>query len=420
MQGNIIPSQQAGNTLFFKATAPALGFATYKVKTAAKTTASARGIMKDKNGLFTINTSIYTLQLDAAQGGKIVSLLAKKLDNKEFVDSNSKYGFNTLRGNFHDEGGLKTTLNNPAEITILENGPYHYKLAIHTSIAGTPVTQTISVFDDSPRIDFNLDIDWKKNTGIGAFKEKGLKASDRVKAFYNDEQKLLSLFPLNLEGQKVFKNSAFDVMESGLENTFFESWDAIKNNIIVDWVDVTDADEAYGMALFSDHTTSYTHGKDFPLGLTVQYSGAGLWGRNYSIEGPTSINYTLLPHRGNWQEAGLWQHLQDQNEPLTAVGIRLLPKATQKSLLEIKKKGWILTSFTKKGDAYYARVFNAEGDATEASIMLDTKIENASLVNLDGSVGQALNIEDTKNKSVSFSIPQMGFKTIKLKLTTQK
>ena len=37
------------------------------------------------------------------------------------------------------------------------------------------------------------------------------------------------------------------------------------------------------LALFSDHTTSYSYGEDFPLGLTAQYSGGGLWGPDYKI-----------------------------------------------------------------------------------------------------------------------------------------
>jgi alpha-mannosidase len=95
------------------------------------------------------------------------------------------------------------------------------------------------------------------------------------KAFYDDRYKLLAFFPLNLKGQKVYKNAPFDVIESHLSNTFYNTWDSIKNNIILNWVDVTDNQGKYGMALFTDHTTSYAHGADFPLALDIQYSGMG-------------------------------------------------------------------------------------------------------------------------------------------------
>lgn len=57
----------------------------------------------------------------------------------------------------------------------------------------------------------------------------------------------------------------------------FNRWDSIKHNVIVHWVDKVAGDNSCGLALFSDHTTSYVHGEDFPLALNVQYAGKGLW-----------------------------------------------------------------------------------------------------------------------------------------------
>ena len=51
--------------------------------------------------------------------------------------------------------------------------------------------------------------------------------------------------------------------------------------------------EGTGVALLADHTTSYAHGAEQPLGLTLQYSGIGLWGRNYSVQGPTEVKLRL-------------------------------------------------------------------------------------------------------------------------------
>ena len=59
----------------------------------------------------------------------------------------------------------------------------------------------------------------------------------------------------------------------------------------------------YALALFADHTTSYSHGKDYPLGLTAQYSGNGLWGPDYKITGPLKMKYAIVPHRGKWDKA---------------------------------------------------------------------------------------------------------------------
>ncbi|WP_207534571.1 hypothetical protein [Desertivirga arenae] len=119
-----------------------------------------------------------------------------------------------------------------------------------------------------------------------------------------------------IEEQKLFKNAPFDVVHSKLQNTFFNRWDSIKNNVILNWVDVTGAKNRYGMALYSDHTTSYSYGNDFPLSLTLQYSGMGLWGMNYKIKGSSVIHYSIVPNEGNWDKALLNAESTFINEPL--------------------------------------------------------------------------------------------------------
>ena len=52
--------------------------------------------------------------------------------------------------------------------------------------------------------------------------------------------------------------------------------------------------ETIALALLSDHTTSYSHGEDEPLGLTAQYSGGGLWGPNYKITQPLKMKFAII------------------------------------------------------------------------------------------------------------------------------
>src|SRR5690606_1590217 len=132
-------------------------------------------------------------------------------------------------------------------------------------------------------------------------------------------------------------------------------WDSIKNNILLNWVDITDAGNNYGCALFTDHTTSYAHGSDFPLGLTIQYSGQGLWGRDYRITHPTEINYALVPHEGKWDNAGIWIENASWNEPLLTF---LLPDGEtetepRKSLIKEIKRGWEVSSCYSEGNELY-------------------------------------------------------------------
>ena len=181
--------------------------------------------------------------------------------------------------------------------------------------------QRVSITQGSPVIDCSVRIDWRGNPRIGEFEEKdGFK--NRRRAAYDDRFKLLVLFPARLADQKVAKNAPFDVCESKLADTFYNSWEDIKNNVILDWVDVTDGSGDHGLALFSDHTTSYAHGPEFPLGLTLQYAGKGLWARDYRVDGPTEVRYALVPHAGRWDAADIPAVAASWQEPPIGVALR--------------------------------------------------------------------------------------------------
>ena len=411
----IIPSA-AGDKMIFRAEVPAFGYAVFqlqKEKAEIKNTGAKAEKLAD--GTYSLETDLYKIVVDPARGGIIKSLIAKNLDGREFVDQNSERGFNELRGNFYNKGGFKSSTQKPATVKITENGPQQVKLSVQGEIAGNPYNQTISLSQGQKRIDLNLKIDWKGKQGIGEFEETDYKSTSLKKAFYNDKYKLLSLFPLNLLDQKVYKNASFDVTESKLDNTFFSRWDEIKNNIILNWVDVTDGERKYGCALFTDHTTSYAHGKDFPLGLNVQYAGQGLWGRHYTVEGPTEIKYALIPHKGNWQEAQLWQQNELIKEPLHAVLLSGKPSKMKNSLLNLDKSGWVLSAAEVQDGNMLMRIFNAEGDAAPGIVNFSFDPGNVELVELNGITRKKLSVDEINGSyQVEIDMPQFGFRTLKL------
>jgi len=400
--------------LSFKAEIPAFGFQVFKLVEGKQHTDSSFYIERENN-LMIINSPNYQLTLDRSKGGSIISLIAKKLENKEFVDQNNKQKFSGLQANFYEKDGFKTTFKENAEIDIVSQSSTSLKLQIKTQINTVPIIKTIVLYHENPRIDFNLKINWEENIGIGINTDKKFRKNPVKKAFYDDRGKLLTIFPLNLEGQKLFKNAPFDVMESKLENTFYDSWDGIKNNMIVNWVDVTDKDEKYGFALFSDHTTTYTHDKDFPLGLNLQYSGAGLWGKNYTIDGPSEINYSIIPHRGNWQEAQIWKKNRDWDEPLRAKFLEDEPQQFSASFLNFEKQDWELTSVEQRGNEIYMRIFNPSSNSQQGKVNFKFNPGTIALVELNGDQKELIEVSKNKeNYQVEISIPQFGFRTLKL------
>ncbi|MES2061928.1 MAG: glycoside hydrolase family 38 C-terminal domain-containing protein [Bacteroidota bacterium] len=414
--GKNIPAQVVQNNLLFTAAVPSFGYNIYTISTATEDTGKGAMVTELPNGSISMESDLYRITINPKKGGSITSLFAKKL-NREMVDQTNRNGFNTLRGNFYNDGGFKSSTDDAATVTILENGPIRASVQIKGKIAGTDITQMITLNRGQKIIDLNVNIDWKKDIGVGEDVEKSTyKWTDYKKPFYNDSNKLVTVFPLNLKNQKVYKNAPFDVTESKLKNTFYNSWDSIKNTVILNWVDVTDGDGKFGMAMFTDHTTSYTHGENFPLGLVTQYSGMGLWGRGYYTEGPTNIHYAIMPHAGKWNEAGVWSASAQWNEPmLTAVNASSAVTA-QRSMVTAQK-GVVLTSAEKNGSDILLRFFNAEGGSGKKKITLNFKFGQARLVELNGKVTAELKpIKDAKGQSFfELTMPQFGFRTIRVK-----
>ena len=412
-------SASAGPQIIFNADVPSMGYNTYQLKLQIAPVLKSMAVTVLNNGDYRIESDLYVIILDPKKGGAIKSLIAKTLNNKEFVDQANARSFNELRGNFYNDGGFHSSADNTAKISVLEQGTERVKLQIQGTVDGSPFTQWLTLTKGQRRIDLQVKIDWKGNPGIGEYTVPGTyKATTYHKAFYNDKQKLLAMFPLNLKSQRVYKNAPFDVLESRLKNTFFTSWDSIKNNIILNWVDVTDADNNYGMALLTDHTGNYTHGEDFPLGLTLAYSGVGLWGRNYSITGPTNVHYALVPHAGKWVKSGIWTEGTKWNEPLIVKVSDAASNANDRyrSMMNVDGTGYDITAMNADDKDLTIRVFNAEGSAGAKKLTFDGSADKAELVELDGKKRQSLVLQkDAPGKvSVNLAIPRFGIRTIKL------
>ncbi len=421
-QGTQIPfiAKKENNNikLAFSAIVPAFGFNTFELKQGISEVAKQKsGVVFLPDGSCKLENDMYCMILDLSKGGRIKSLIAKKLNNKEFVDGRNAHSFNELQGFFYKENRFYSTIDQPAKITILEDNTLKIKVQVETKIASHPCSQIIELQQGQQRIDFILNIDWKGNPGIGEYKQQDNTRENR-RAFTNDRYKLSLLFPAALKNQQLYKNAPFDVCKSKLKNTFFGTWDSIKHNVILNWVDIVQQDEKYGMALFADHTTSYLHGDDYPLGLTVQYSGKGLWGRNYEITGPTHIKYALLPHKGKWNDAQITTASDCWNEILTPCLTNKIVPVKSKTLININQPGYEITALYKGDDGeLYCRIFNAEAKADNVKVSFDFPVKKLEEVQLNGTVVSVLTIDTKDGQSVvDVNVPRMGLKTIKITL----
>jgi len=370
----------------FVAEVPSFGYASYALKAGKEPRKTSPGIHFDSDGNCHIETPWYRLVLDKNRGGVFKQLIAKQLGNTELIDTQSAYSFGELSGHFYDKGQFYASTDAPVRFIVLEDSPLRKLVEIHGEIAGHPFKQLISLYSHQPQIDFQTTLDWQYNEGIGAYKQTESWTAN-VRAFTNDKFKLKVLFPTCLKDTKVYKNAPFDVQESKLKDTFFDSWDQIKNNVILDWVDVFDMERQQGLALFSDHTTSYIHGEDYPLGLTLQYSGIGLWGVDYQLKGASQVAYAILPHAGDWEKAKIAQSNANRQEPLIAFyGDRLT--VANRSFMAPLSDGLILSSVQTTNDALLVRLFNTQHKDLSTGLKLQFPHGKVAEVDLKGKLLQ--------------------------------
>lgn len=397
-----------GEKRLFRVRVPGLGVRSFRVASGAVREGGATAVLT-ADGNCKVETDLYSLSLDAGKGGAITRLTTKGPAAKNFIDKKSLRYFNELRGNFYNDGGFRSSTETPAKISVLEKGPLRVRVQVDGQIAGTPFTQVLTFQQGEPRIDVHLEVHWTSNHYIGESPDS-MTGHELRKQFYNDSFKLQVLFPVALAGQKIYKNAPFDVTESRLDNTFFDSWDSIKNVVVLNWVDVTDAAGKNGVAIFSDETTSYAHGPNYPLGLTVAYSGPGLFWRDYTLERPTVMDYAILPHAGRWDKAGVWTAATRWNEPLR---VQVGRKGVDRSLLRLEKAGWEVSAVTVSGHDLLVRLFNAEEkDSTQrVTVLFPVKTEN--LVALDGHVIKRIDV--ASDKTFTITAPRFGIRTIQFK-----
>lgn len=233
----------------FIADVPAFGYADYTVRKVSSGEKSAPAIV-EKEGKLIMENDMYRIVFDLSKGGTIESLVAKTLENKDFVDNGAKYSFGELSGFFYDECKFRSSKDSEAKAEILADGLMEKKVRISGTVAETPFNYVISLKAGEPEIDFELCVDWNKERRVGRFGQTDAYANPH-RAFYDDRYKLNFFFPAALgDRTDIVKDAPFDVFKSGLDNTFFCDWNEIKNNVILHWIDVEGVESDYGMACF--------------------------------------------------------------------------------------------------------------------------------------------------------------------------
>jgi alpha-mannosidase len=409
--------------VLFRAQAPAMGYASYLLTPSYhQKNENAPGkvsLTAEADGTFLLQSDLYRLRLDPKRGGAITSLFAQQF-NKDFCLPNSERLFNEYRGYFIEQQAWRSSTDSPAQIKIVENGPLRATAEIQGQVGGVPYRTRITLVEGQRRIDFHARFSFEKDTWIGDpwdIKPENRRTEQR-RSQNDGRWKLQAFFPVALDRTHLYKNAAFDVCRSQNVDTFFQRWDEIKHNIIVNWVDLVDAEETHGIALFSDHTTGYTLGPEHPLALVLGWAWeGGFWWAKHPLKGEQEMSYAIIPHQGRWDQASIAQESTRFNEPFVC---QLIDGHASKaddnfSLLTIKDPGIQVSTALIEEERLLVRLFNAESSQSEQVVSFARRPREIELVELDGRVIQRVEIRSAAGNShqVTLQIPRFGLRVLR-------
>jgi alpha-mannosidase len=392
---------------------PAFGYATYLLSALEETPKPASApVSTDSSPV--LENSLYRMEVNLERGGTVEHLILKHHGGRDMVDSTSAYAFGELRGYFGREGRFCSSVESPASIDSVNRNSLEQSISLTGQIAGMLFHKTITMREGSPLIDVSLTIRWNRGVHIGEPFEADWREPRR--SFYDTRYMLSVLFPAAVRNPVLSKDAPFDVCESHQPTTFFNRWDSIRHNVLLHWADLASQDGTAGMTLFSDRTTSYSYAPDFPLALTLQYAGPGLWGRMYPTGAETSVRYALYPHEGQWEQARVEQYAEAWQEPLIAKVFDGLP-LRNRSLLQTDCPHLEITTASASDGAFTFRLYNASRNASSAMLRLGLKGSSLAEEDLQGRELRRIPINQAEDGTVcaEVSLPPFGIRTYRLR-----
>lgn len=296
----------------------------------------------------TLENDFYRIQLD--ENCQIVSLYDKE-NQREVVKSGEyfnelqvfedyPYQFDAWEINHYYKQKM-WVIDNVAETEIINEGA-RCGLKITRNYLNSQIVQTIYLYDDIRRIDFETVIDWKE-----------------------EHQLLKAAFPVDVHANEAVYDIQFgNITRPTHENT---TWDKARFEVCAHkWADISD--DSYGLSLIND--CKYGHsaeGSTLKLSLlkcaTYPYANAD--------KGIHTFKYAILPHAGNFKEAETAKIAQLFNKPLMAKTITkqdgILPDSY--SLISCRNENILIDTVKKAEDSeeiivrmyeYFDRRTNAE------------------------------------------------------------
>ncbi len=252
------------------------------------------------------------------------------------------------------------------------------------------IKQQLIVYDKNPRIDFETSINW-----------------------YEHNQLLKVAFPLDIRCTDAACQIQFGHLRRPTHTN--TSWDIAKFEVCAQqYVDMSEC--GYGIALMNDCKYGYDFDKNVVRLTCIKSSQSP---DPLADKGSHKFTYSLLPHAGTFQDAGIERAARELNVPVivreTTSSVGSLP--SEYTFVKCNNPAVIIDTVkpAEDGEGTIIRLYESHGSRGEVSLEFNTQITDISYVNLleekisDADI--ALNVSD---KKVAFQIKPFQVITLKL------
>ncbi len=243
------------------------------------------------------------------------------------------------------------------EFSLVDYGAARVAIKTVRRAKGSIFTQIISLDSGAKSVEFYNEIDWRSPRTL-------LKAS----------------FPLAASNPKATYDLGFGTIERNNSNPRLYEFPA------QNWADVTNADGAFGAAVFSDSRSGWDKPDDNTLRLTGMHTPRSQY-REESAQhlleiGLNRFSFAVYPHEGSWKDSGVQIAAAQFNQPMAAfvVGKHKGKLGRAASLVNVSDNSAIIRCVKKAqyGDEIIVRVNEGSGRKAEnVELMFAYPIESA-------------------------------------------
>ena len=304
-------------------------------------------------------------QLSLNEAGQIVSLYDKRAHREVlkkgergnvltvFADHPTKYDAWEIEDYYRYK---HWELNDPAEITPVTDGS-RKGFRVRRTYMNSVITQTLWLYSESSRIDFETELDWHETHQI-------------LKAF----------FPLDVHATAAAYDVQFGhVVRPTHENT---SWDEARFECYAHkWMDLSE--RGYGVSLLS--ANKYGYGvSGSTVGVTLLKCATDP--NPHADQGEHRFTYSLMPHVGDFAETGVIDEAWALNQPLLARPIEAhdgtLP--SQFSLVSTDAPNAVITAVKRaeEDDGLIVRLYDAFDCRSNVRVTVPATYRTAEICDL--------------------------------------